>query len=195
MKENSSSFFVETVPHLNLVDMAVVCREQRTIGLCFGKPGVGKTSSAKMFCKWAIVEANFAAKNGQVVEPEAMLECDTLYYLPSITVSAARLRSELTVLRNRFEDAISKSVMWQRPDDWATSIQEQHVKLVIVDEAYRLKFQALEELRDLQERWNVGVVLIGDPGFERSLGRMWHFNARVTYAEELKPLTDAEVIV
>jgi len=43
--------------------------------------------------------------------------------------------------------------------------------LIIVDEAYRLKYEALEELRDLHDKWKIGMVLIGDPGLEMSLDR------------------------
>ncbi len=65
--------------------------------------------------------------------------------------------------------------------------------LVIIDEAHRLKYQSLEELRDLQERWNVGIVLIGDPGMEMNLPRMFHFADRVRYAEPFGPLSGPEI--
>lgn len=194
-KETSGPFFIESVSYFDLVEVATVCREEAKIGLCFGKPGVGKTSSAKRFCNWPLVEANLTAKNGIPVEPEAMMACDSSYYLPSVTVSAPRLRADLTLMRNKFEDAISRAITWQRPDDWAEEIQKSHVKMIIVDEAFRLKYQALEELRDLQERWEVGMLLIADPGFERSISRMWHFAVRIAHAEELRPLTDEEIVL
>lgn len=190
--ESNSPFFLEPVSHFNFVELATVCRDDKKIGLCFGKPGIGKTWSAKKFCNWATIEANMNAKNGVPVEPATMMLCDSAYYLPSVTVSAPRLKSELTSLRSRFEDAYLRSVNWQRPADWANEVQRSHLKLVIVDEAFRLKYQALEQLRDMQEEWDVGLVLIADPGFERSLCRMWHFAVRVAHAEELHPLSAAE---
>jgi DNA transposition AAA+ family ATPase len=191
-KESNSPFFLESVSHLNLVELATVCRDDRKIGLCSGKPGIGKTSSAKKFCNWPTIEANLLAKNGVPVEPASMILCDSVYYLPSVTVTAARLRIELNQLKNKFENAFQRAVNWQKPQDWAKEVQSQHLKLVIVDEAFRLKYQALEQLRDIQEEWDVGLLLIADPGFERSLNRMWHFTVRVAHAEELKPLTAVE---
>ena len=190
--ESSSQFFLESESHFNLVELATVCREDRKIGLCFGKPGIGKTVSAKRFCNWQTIEANLTTKSTVSVEPAAMMLCDSIYYLPSVTVSAPRLRSELTQLRNRFEDAFLRAVSWQSPAAWAQETQKQHLKLVVVDEAFRLKYQALEELRDIQEQWDIGVLLIADPGFERSLRKMWHFSVRVAHAEELQPLSAAE---
>jgi len=191
-KESNSPFFLESVSHFNLVELATVCRDDKKIGLGFGKPGIGKTLSAKKFCRWPTVEANLTARNGVPVEPETMILCDSVYYLPSVTVSAPRLRDELNLLKNKFEDAFLRAVNWQKPADWASEVHKQHLKLVIVDEAFRLKYQALEQLRDIQEEWDVGLLLIADPGFERSLSRMWHFSVRVAHAEELKPLTAAE---
>lgn len=191
-KESSSPFFLESESHFSLVELATVCREDKKIGICFGKPGIGKTSSAKRFCNWSTIEANLLAKNGVPVEPATMMLCDSVYYLPSVTVTAPRLKIELNLLKNKFEDAFQRSVNWQTPEDWAKEVQRQHLKLIIVDEAFRLKYQALEQLRDVQEEWDVGLLLIADPGFERSLSRMWHFTVRVAHAEELKPLSAIE---
>lgn len=82
---------------------------------------------------------------------------------------------------------------WLSPDDWAAMQQTQQVYLVIVDEAHRLKYAALEELRDLQERWDIGIVFIGDLGMEHSLARMFHFADRVRYIERFEPLSAEEV--
>ena len=67
------------------------------------------------------------------------------------------------------------------------------MNLIIVDEAHRLKYSSLEELRDLQERWNVGIALIGDPGMERSLARTFHFADRVRYLEKFEPLGSVDL--
>lgn len=185
MKENNSRLFVQSRAYAKFVELAAVCREQRVISACFGRPGVGKTYAAKKFSNWSLVEANLAVRNGVPIDPDKLLLCDTIYYLPSITVSASRLRAELGLVRNKFEETVKRAMGWQRPADLAAALQENRTKLIIVDEAYRIKFQALEELRDTIDKWEVGLLLIGDPGMERTLGRLWHFATRIAYVRRL----------
>lgn len=188
MKESKTPFYIESTSYRSFKELCEACREQGKIGMSFGRPGVGKTEASLRFSEWALVEANLAVRNGVPVEPERLVACDTLYYKPGVTVSPQRLKTELGVLRNKFSDSKVRAISWQSPAVWSVALQTAQVKLIIVDEAHRLKYTSLEELRDLQERWNVGIVLIGDPGMERSLARTFHFADRVRYLEKFEPL-------
>jgi DNA transposition AAA+ family ATPase len=44
-------------------------------------------------------------------------------------------------------------------------------ELVIVDEVDQLKTTGLEQLRDFFDRHDLGLILIGMPGFDRQLAR------------------------
>jgi DNA transposition AAA+ family ATPase len=184
---------LETESYLQFQELCLLCRDQQTIGLTFGRPGVGKTEAAKKFANWSIVEPNIVGMNRPLVRPDQLIKLDALYYLPSITISASRLRTEVGILRNRFDAALQRIEQQNSPADYAQLLAKKYARLLIVDEAYRLKFQALEELRDIHDDWKIGVVLIGDLSLERSLDRQPHFADRIGFVQEFKQLQQHEV--
>lgn len=194
MKDPNSNFYIESISYRSFKELCDACRSQMKIGMSFGSPGIGKTSACFRYSNWPLVEANMRVRNGVPVEPEKLLACDTLYFKPSITASPTRLRAELSMLKNNFHDAKTRGVGWESSKAWAEARQTKQVNVIIVDEAHRLRYAAFEEFRDLQEEWGVGMVLIGDPGMERSLARMFHFSDRVRYVERFEPLTIEEMV-
>jgi hypothetical protein len=54
--------------------------------------------------------------------------------------------------------------------DWDPQ-EPSHTQLLIIDKADRLKMNGLEQVRDFFDRSDMGVILIGMPGFDRQLAR------------------------
>lgn len=223
--------FLVTGENRRFAEFCDACRQYRYIGLCYGSPGVGKTVSARHYCRWDQIEALYPYGNASEEVLKEVHGSDAIFYTPSVTNSPRQIEYEIHQLCSRLqmlEDEPSrrdaqanlerehKQAEQERAHllyHWTLDARAEQpgqvsvlskvprprrtltgpVRLIIVDEADRLKIGSLEQLRDLFDRSGIGLILIGMPGIEKRLARYPQLYSRVGFVHSFRALTAEEV--
>jgi DNA transposition AAA+ family ATPase len=187
--------FLETKEYRRFAEFCDACRRERYIGLCCGPPGVGKTLSARHYARWDAIEAVVADRHFWMETPAhpELSDCRTVVYTPSMTATPKRLEDEVYSWRRRLHLVVEAAQHPDEDDPDTVPYDDRWTKLVIVDEADRLTFPSLEQLRDLYDRGKFGLVLIGMPGLEKRLARYAQLYSRVGFMHQFRPLSADEL--
>jgi len=154
----SAPTFLVTKERRRFAEFADACRRERYIGVCYGPPGVGKTLSARHHAAWDQLEPWLERRHlprSEEPAPDALDSARTALYTPSVAVTPRRVHDDVELLCHELDYAIeghlhpTRELFRDRPE-------RSHIELLIVDEADRLETTALEALRDLFDRRNLG---------------------------------------
>jgi DNA transposition AAA+ family ATPase len=85
--------------------------------------------------------------------------------------------SQLTLERSRRIDAIKDPT-----------------RLIVVDEADRLRMGSMEQVRSVFDEGDIGLILIGMPGLEKRLARYPQLYSRVGFVHEFRTLQKTEIV-
>jgi hypothetical protein len=174
--------FIATKEHHRFVEFCDACHRYRYIGLCYGPPGVGKTMSARQYTHTRVTTLT--------PQPESA-DGHTILYTPPVSNSPRQILRDVTRLRTRLSNRAGASVH-RGTAQWYWGARD-CTELLLVDEADRLKMPGLEQLRDIYDRSELGLVLIGMPGMEKRLSRYPQLYSRVGFVHQFRPLSGDEV--
>lgn len=184
--------FVETREHARFREFAEACTAERYVGVCFGRPGVGKTRSAR---EHAASPNLFDYSPTKPMTPEmagAVEACRGLFFTAPVSNTPRIVNDRLHVSMFRLGHArLSLAGLAEVPAYYART--EAACPLLIVDEADRLSIASLEHLRDLYDRHGFGLILMGMPGLEKKLARYPQLYSRIGFVHEFRPLREAEM--
>ena len=163
--------FVNTSVVEDVYDIARICHVDGEIGVCCGEPGVGKTYAVK----------KYAIENTDVI----LIEAD-LGYTTKVLFSEIHKKigfDGLGTTHNMLQDIVAKL--------------KSSGRLIIIDEAEHLPYKALDLLRRIYDKANVGILLVGMPrlimnlrGEKRQYAQLF---SRVGITTKLIGLTQADM--
>lgn len=183
--------FIPTKAHQRFVELAEACITYRYIGICHGRPGVGKTRSAKKFARWTTMHAVYWGSDLTEAEEKRIRDCQGVFYTASVSNTPRTLDTGLS--RHISSLGNAKLVLEGVSMPEINQQKQNHCPLVIVDEADRLTLKSFEHLRDMYDRQEFGLILLGMPGLEKRLSRYPQLYSRVGFVHEFKPLSEAEM--
>ena len=165
----------------------------RYIGVCYGAPGLGKTLSARTYAAADDYDYWFANRyRRDSAMPTTLVNSRTLMYTPELTITARRLNLEVGLHVDRLSHDIERALNPGYDPEFDEE-SECRTELVIIDEADRLKTTGLEQLRDFFDRGDLGLILIGMPGFDRQLARYPQLYSRIGFAHHYQPLDPDDI--
>jgi DNA transposition AAA+ family ATPase len=212
--ERKPASFVVTKGYRLFAEMCDACRQARFVGLGYGPPGTGKTESGKYYAQWSrfkpfLPESLITFTGRSAMDDlypyrpftfasaplEAPIqECRTVFYTPPVSASVARLEKEVLTLFAAFSYLVEAANQRHLgKEEFLLTRRFSHlIELLIVDEANRLKDAGLELIRDIADRGEIGLVLLGMPGLDKRLQRAPQLYSRIGFAHEIGPLPEEE---
>jgi len=206
--------FVVTKGYRRFAEMCDTCRRARFVGLGYGPPGTGKTEAAKYYAQWnafkpflpepLITFTGRSAVDGlypyrpltfaRSPLDAPLQECRTVFYTPPVTGAPGRIEKEVLTLFAAFSYLVEAANQRHlgKEEFLVTRRYTPLIELLIVDEANRLKDAGLEQIRDIADRGEFGLVLLGMPGLEKRLQRAPQLYSRLGFAHEMGPLSEEE---
>lgn len=193
---DAPSFFQMTSQYRRFAEVCNKSQTSKFISLFYGKTGLGKTECAYHYANWRIVEPLLEKSAAARQPPHSIIHSSTVVFTPDVGITPKRVQANIAVLRNRFDELVDQAANWHCLDTGRFR-PHKYLKLLIVDEADRLKLGALEVIRDLYDRTPLSILLIGSPGIDRRLRRSGYgqLHSRLTFAYEIQPLTNDEMRV
>jgi DNA transposition AAA+ family ATPase len=188
--------FIITQEHRMFSEFADAVRRHRYIGLCYGPAGVGKTQSARHYANWDLAENLLTGWGHREASDQliysALSQSRTVFYTPTVSSSIQEVRKAVDLLTSRVTICIAQSSP-EENEKYMSGKCRNSTEMLVIDETERLSNLALEHLRDVFDRTNIGLMLIGMPGIEKRLSRYPQLYSRVGFAHHYRPLRGAEL--
>ena len=192
--------FIVTKEHRRFTEFANAVRKERTIGICHGDAGVGKTQSGRRYARWDTLEP-FITTWGARADSDADYHAAAhrsraVFYTPPVLPKPAQLIREINLLQDRLGACIDEHLrtIGKITDPVVRTSTRKYVELLIVDEAERLTATALEVLRDRHDQEHIAIILIGMPGIDQRFRHYPQLYSRLGFSHRYRTLARDELL-
>ena len=186
--------FILTKEYRRFAEFCDACRREKYIGLCYGAPGVGKTLSARYYAKWFFLENRLPTHLPYLPLPLEIKECHTLLFTAEMSNPARAIKQKISQMRTQLGRFHEELLPFEEQTRIVTDDRiSRFCELIIVDESERLKMSGIEQLREIYDAGNIGLIFIGMPGLEKKLSRYPQLYSRVGFAHQYRALSQEEM--
>ncbi len=194
-----SQSFIVTKEHRRFTEFANAVRKERTIGICHGDAGVGKTNSARRYANWDALEPYITAwgPRGEDDAKHYALahRSRTVFYTPEVLPRPKVLMEEISRWQAKAGICIDEHLRTLGKVTGANNGDTTRwVELLIVDEAERLTPTALELLRDKHDPTHLAIILIGMPGIDQRFRHYPQLYSRLGFSHRYRALGRDELL-
>ncbi len=192
--------FIATKEHRRFTEFANAVRHERTIGICHGEAGVGKTISARRYANWDALEPyinGWGPRGDQDAKHYALAyRSRTVFYTPEVLCRPKELMHDVN--HWQIKVGICADEHLRSMDPAAATVKQRDVtrlvELLIIDEAERLTPAALEMLRDKHDRTHLPIILIGMPGIDQRFRHYPQLYSRLGFSHRYRALGRDELL-
>ena len=192
--------FIVTKEHRRFIEFANAVRTEKTIGICHGDAGIGKTNSARRYANWDTLEPyinEWGPRGDHDAKHYALANRSrTVFYTPEVLCRPKTLMSDIDYWQSKVGICVEQhqhtvgKLAGMRPSNSFTK----WVDLLIIDEAERLTPTALELLRDHHDRTHLAIILIGMPGIDQRFRHYPQLYSRLGFSHHYRALGRDELI-
>ncbi len=191
--------FIVTKEHRRFTEFANAVRKERTIGICHGDAGVGKTNSARRYANWDALEpyvTQWGPRGDHDAKHYALANRSrSVFYTPEVLCRPRDLAHDIDHLQTRVGICADEHLRSLETEPRLNAGGESRlVELLIIDEAERLTPTALEMLRDRHDRTHIAMILIGMPGIDQRFRHYPQLYSRLGFSHHYRALGRDELL-
>ena len=190
--------FFQTEVYRGFAEVCDECRRFRTIGVCYGSPGSGKTLAARRYAQWDGIEP-LLTRQGIIQPPIASmsLSFQVALYTLGRNVRPKQLENDIALLQWSMQNLAQTALQLPEAAEHSlTTAPSTTLQLLIFDNVHRLDAYTLDVVQDVYDRYRIGVILLGSTSLvvERSaLKRHEHLRTRIGPYYPFRLLTQGEM--